>query len=352
MNTQIKKINDISKYELKRYFKHPVVIPTETVYGLAADIYNEEALKEIFRIKRRPCDNPLIVHVASIEMLMSVIDGEIPEIYKKLIDRFWPGPLTMIFKARKSISPIITAGLSTVAVRMPSNKIALEIIKNLGVPLAAPSANISGRPSTTTVNHVQEDFDGKVELIIDGGECLFGLESTVINCLEDKNLLLRPGSITVEDLEPYVSLEVQTRVLKDGVAGSPGMKYKHYSPTHPLILFKGKEADFEDYILNELEKRKGVFGCIVAADYFWNKLKEVMINSGNPIDSTKRVILLDFPTEKEKFAFSLFSAIRELDKYCKYIFVLSVDDERVGMAISDRLEKAADEIIYKMEDNQ
>ena len=231
-----------------------VGIPTETVYGLAADALNPEAVKKIFKAKGRPGDNPLIVHIcdfSDIEKLNLVT--KIPDTAKKLADAFWPGPLTMIMKKSDVIPNEVSAGLDTVAIRFPSHKTAHAIIRESGTVLAAPSANISGSPSPTTAQHVMNDMDGKIDAVLDGGASEVGLESTVITLAGDVPRVLRPGGITVEMLESVLGkVEVDDAVLHklaDNVkVASPGMKYKHYAPKADVTLLNGTFEQFKAYV--------------------------------------------------------------------------------------------------------
>ena len=211
-------------------------IPTETVYGLAADLYQEKAVEEIFRVKGRPSDNPLIAHVSSLAQAEALFEP-LPEIFYRLVDFFWPGPLTLIAKKRLSLPSFIAAGLSTIAVRMPSHVAARQIIEAVGSPLAAPSANISGRPSPTSVEDVLEDFLGLIPAIVDGGICSHGIESTVISLLDDKVTLLRPGAISREAIETATGIRVFDSP-REGPLLSPGMKYRHYAPKARVHLVR------------------------------------------------------------------------------------------------------------------
>ncbi|MDE6150151.1 MAG: threonylcarbamoyl-AMP synthase, partial [Ruminococcus sp.] len=210
-----------------------VGIPTETVYGLAANAFNEEAVKRIFIAKGRPSDNPLIVHISDFEMIKGLVK-EIPELAIRCAEKFWPGPLTMIMPKTDKIPMITSGGLDTVGIRMPSHKIATSIIDKCGFPLAAPSANLSGSPSPTTAKHVFDDMNGRIPCIIDGGFSAVGVESTVISFENNGIRLLRPGFVSVEDLKEitenvFIDEGVLHMLQKDAVAASPGMKYKHYS---------------------------------------------------------------------------------------------------------------------------
>ena len=220
-----------------------VAIPTETVYGLAASAYDEKAVRDIFAAKGRPQDNPLIVHIGDIEMLEELV-SDIPEEALICAKKFWPGPFTMVLKRSEKIPASVSAGLDTVAVRMPSNEVAAEIIRRSRLPLAAPSANLSGSPSPTTAEHVIADLDGKIDVVVVSNACAVGVESTVITLATEIPMLLRPGGVTLEQLKDVlgdvaVADEVLNPMKKDEKAESPGMKYKHYSPDSKckLLIF-------------------------------------------------------------------------------------------------------------------
>ena len=228
-----------------------VAMPTETVYGLAADALNGEAVAKIFKAKGRPMDNPLIVHISDIKQIDMLV-SEFPDKAKKLAEKFWPGPLTIVLPKSDIIPDEVSAGLSTVAIRFPSHPVAHELIAKSS-PIAAPSANLSGSPSPTTVRHVLADMDGRIDAIVDGGDCEVGVESTVITLAEDVPTLLRPGGVTLEQLRAEIGeVKVHPAVLKSlgkGMkASSPGMKYKHYSPKAEVILLRGSEQGFCEYI--------------------------------------------------------------------------------------------------------
>eukprot|EP00835_Amoeboradix_gromovi_P000952 NODE_36_length_31474_cov_0.342438.p8 type:complete len:362 gc:universal NODE_36_length_31474_cov_0.342438:30240-31325(+) len=244
MITKISLISDKGLMDLTKQYlfeKQLVAIPTETVYGLAAKL-EVEAISKIFEVKKRPMDNPLIVHIYDRTELTCLVT-EITETQTLLMDRFWPGPLTLLFNVKKAVPKIITAGLDTIAIRCPAHPVTREILKNCG-PLAAPSANLSGKPSPTTAQHVFTDLEGKIPLIIDGGPCSVGLESSVCNPLTDPPCLLRPGVITLSQLRQIKGMENCVSKFEGKMAMAPGMKYKHYEPTIPVILVV---ADFIDY---------------------------------------------------------------------------------------------------------
>lgn len=262
-----------------------VIIPTETVYGLAADATNEDAVNKIFFAKGRAQDNPLIVHVSDKEEIYLYTQDQ-PNYLEKLIDTFCPGPLTFVLKKDDQIPDIVTAGLNTVAIRIPNNDLTLELIRNTHLPLAAPSANASGRPSATTLEHALEDFRGSnlVSNWIDGGDCKVGIESTVIKCEEDKILILRPGSITNNDINSVVDIPIEYYKGKENA--SPGLKYKHYSPNVNIqlisdidgidpqkFLILDSQADTDHQILNQMNL------------YYWFRKAEIMQKDILIIDS-------------------------------------------------------------------
>lgn len=229
-----------------------VAIPTETVYGLGADGLNEAAVAKIFEAKGRPQDNPLILHVTGAEQIDLFCHNVPPEAYA-LAGAFWPGPLTIVLPARDCVPRRTTAGLSTVAVRCPDNSVTREIIRLAGVPIAAPSANLSGKPSTTTADHVLHDHDGRIDAIVDGGPCRVGVESTIVDLTEDRPRLLRPGGVTPEQLiavlgDLVIDKAVTAQIDKDAVVKAPGMKYRHYAPQCEVVIVSGSRERAAAYI--------------------------------------------------------------------------------------------------------
>ena len=229
-----------------------VAIPTETVYGLGANGLDENAVLKIFEAKGRPQDNPLILHVAEPKE-MERFCHDIPKAAYLLAEKFWPGPLTMVLPARDTVPKRTTAGLSTVAVRCPDSAVTRKIIALAGVPIAAPSANISGKPSTTTAQHVRHDHDGKIDAIVDGGPCRVGVESTIVDLTEDRPRLLRPGGVTPEQLlevlgDLVIDKAVTAQIDKDAVVKAPGMKYRHYAPAEPVVIVSGSREKAAEYI--------------------------------------------------------------------------------------------------------
>ena len=234
-----------------------VSIPTETVYGLGANAFMPEAVNNIFALKGRPSDNPLIVHIAELSEAKE-IGREIPEVFYTLAEKFWPGPLSMIVKKSSRIPENVSAGLDTIAIRMPDMDVTREFIKYAGCPVAAPSANISGTVSATSTEFVYDDFSGRIPYIIDGGVSDVGIESTVLDLTKEVPVILRPGGITKEDFESVgVEVVYHPSLLSGGDVkkpASPGMKYKHYSPSCPVILLSGNTGLAQDYILRNIKK--------------------------------------------------------------------------------------------------
>lgn len=307
-------------------------IPTETVYGLAADALNGEAVAKIFAAKGRPMDNPLIVHVAEFEDIERfALVREIPKAAKKLAKVFWPGPLTIIMKKGGVIPDEVSAGLDTVAIRLPSHPSARAIIKAADTPLAAPSANLSGSPSPTTAQHVMNDMDGKIDAVFDGGACGVGVESTVITLAQGTPRLLRPGKVTLEELREVLGeVELDSAVLnklKDGQkAASPGMKYKHYAPKANVILLKCTDDEFINYV-----NRCGGSGvAALCCDEDIEKLSVKYISLGKRNDY-------------EAHAQRLFDSLRRIDGYGNIVTVYTrlPSTDGVGLAVYNRLIRAA-----------
>lgn len=302
-----------------------VAIPTETVYGLAANALDEEAVKKIYIAKGRPSDNPLIVHISDMSELAPLVK-EIPEKVKKMAEKFWPGPLTMIMEKSGIIPHTTSGGLDTVAVRMPENEYAKAIINACGVPLAAPSANLSGSPSPTNAKYVYEDMNGRIPLIIDGGKSEIGVESTVITFVTDIPTVLRPGGVTVEEIRDLIGeVKVDSAVLnelKDGEkAASPGMKYKHYAPHADITILKGSLEKFIEYT-----NGKDFFALVFEGEekYFKNA-----VTYGKPSDGISE-------------ANRLFDALRELDeKGAVTVYARCPEITGVGLAVYNRLIRSA-----------
>ena len=307
-----------------------VAIPTETVYGLAANAFDPVACGNIFKAKGRPGDNPLIVHICNIDMLGDVV-SEFPEKAKILAEKFWPGPLTMIMKKSDKIPMVTSANLPTVAVRFPAHPAAQRIIRETGLPLAAPSANLSGSPSPTTFGHCVHDLMGRVDAIIDGGACSVGVESTIISFAEETPMLLRPGYVTLEQLRDAIGeVGLSKAVLEKLGDGervlSPGMKYKHYAPKARVSLVKGTSEKYIEYV-NEHSYEDGVFALCFDEDAPVLKVSTVCYGS-------------EYSDAQQ--AERLFDALRELDEVgAKRVYAHSPKTTGVGMAVYNRLVRAA-----------
>mgnify|MGYP003290170139 CR=1 FL=1 len=315
--------------ESSKFLKNGEVvgIPTETVYGLAANALDEDAVKKIFVAKGRPSDNPLIVHIAKLEDLEPLV-AEIPEKVKIMAEKFWPAALTMIMKKSDKISNVVSGNLDTVAIRMPKSDYARAIIEACGLPLAAPSANLSGSPSPTNAKYVFDDMNGRIPLIIDGGNCEIGVESTVITFAEDPPRLLRPGGVTLEEMTELIGeIVVDDAVLnklQDGaVASSPGMKYKHYAPTADITIIK---SDFETF-KNLCEKEDNITALCFDGEN--EKLNCPSVTYGDENDGYSQ-------------SARLFDALRELDEMgAKKVYARCPDTKGMGLAVYNRLIRAS-----------
>ena len=332
MHTCLKQAGAASVAEAARLLRagEVVGIPTETVYGLAANALSDEAVPKIFAAKGRPQDNPLISHIASLDMLPMVV-REVPGAAYRLAEAFWPGPLTLILPRSKTVADSVCAGLDTGSVGMPSHPVALAVIRAAGVPLAAPSANLSGSPSPTTAADVLADMEGKIPLILDGGACSVGVESTVISLAGAQPVLLRPGYITKEQLEDAMGCAVALsdavlHKLKDGEsAASPGMKYKHYAPKADVTILKGSFDAYKEYMKSHCAD--GVYALCFTGEE--PALPCPCVTYGRA----------DKPDEQ---AHALFSALRELDaRGAKTVFARCPAQEGVAMAVYNRLLRAA-----------
>ena len=307
-----------------------VAIPTETVYGLAANGLDEAAVAKIFIAKGRPQDNPLILHIADAAQ-MDALCHSIPESAYRLAAKFWPGPLTLVLPARDCVPKCTTGGLSTVAVRCPDNAITREIIRLAGVPVAAPSANISGKPSTTTAQHVLHDHDGRIEAIVDGGPCRVGVESTIVDLTEERPRLLRPGGITPEQLlevlgDLVVDKAVTAQIDKDAVVKAPGMKYRHYAPDCQVIIVSGSRDAAAKYIHAQFTEGDRVL-C------FEEELP--LYEACNPLAYGREA-------DVETLSAGLFSALRILDESgANRVFARCPVGGGVAYAVQNRLKKAA-----------
>ncbi len=308
-----------------------VAFPTETVYGLGADCFNIAGVLKIFKIKNRPPDNPLIVHICEQDQLFELVSQDI-KVAEKVIERFWPGPVTLIFRKSPRVPKEVTGGLETVAVRMPSHPVATLLIKLSGTPIAAPSANLSGRPSPTSAQHVIEDLYGMADVIIDAGETPLGLESTIIDFSRDRAVILRPGPATVEELRQVIpELEVPEFLSKTEEQParplSPGMTYRHYSPNKPLILVCN-EAKL-DKVLAEYADAP-----IICPEEYSNRFRN------------RKLIILGRLSEPYTIAQNLYATLRKIDTMpITAAIVLAMEPKGILFSVMNRLKKAASKII-------
>ena len=307
-----------------------VGMPTETVYGLAANALDGAAVAKIFKAKGRPQDNPLIVHIADKEQIHTLA-RTVPESAQKLAEAFWPGPLTIILPRADCIPHEVSAGLDTVGIRLPSHPIARALIREAGVPLAAPSANTSGRPSTTTSGHVMEDLNGKIPAIVEGGPCAVGVESTVVSLAGDKPRLLRPGGISLEQLESVLGTVEVDRALREKIGddvqvSAPGMKYRHYAPKAPVTVVCGEPERTAAYITRHAALDAGVI-CFSECAFQFTLRERRIIGSSDDVQTQARRV---------------FDALRSFDETnVTEIWAQCPDDTGLGLAVANRLKKAA-----------
>lgn len=310
-----------------------VIFPTETVYGLGANALDEDAATKIYQAKGRPSDNPLLVHIADKEDVYDLVEN-IDDRAKLLMDKFWPGPLTIVFKKKAIIPDRTSGGLDTVAIRMPSDQVARDLIRRAGVPIAAPSANISGRPSPTKPEHIIRDMDGRVDGILVGGPCNYGVESTIVDLSDDIAMVLRPGSVTLEMLREVlgqVDLDPSLKNKDDNVkAKAPGMKYKHYSPQAQVYIVKADDLEgFAERVdsLCEDNAKKGLKIGVMTMNYDQHSYQAKVFDLGGSY------------TEVAK---NLFDSLISLDRESIDIAYVPYFEERgIGVAIMNRLKKAA-----------
>lgn len=314
-----------------------VAFPTETVYGLGGDAMHPEASAKIYAAKGRPSDNPLIVHIADMDALEDIAQS-VPEAAVKLADHFWPGPLTMIFPKKEAVPKSTTGGLETVAVRMPSHPVARALIRESGVYIAAPSANTSGRPSPTKAEHVKEDLDGRIDMILDGGAVGIGLESTIVDLSTGVPTILRPGYITGEMLEDVLGeVQVDPAILSQKinpniVAKAPGMKYRHYAPKGQMTIIEGDTGKVVDEI-NRLVKEKTDEGCSVAV---------IATEETKDAYACANVRSVGSRATEGSIAAGLYDILREMDHIgAEYIYAESFEKDTLGKAIMNRMLKAA-----------
>ncbi|MCD8180867.1 MAG: threonylcarbamoyl-AMP synthase [Firmicutes bacterium] len=318
-----------------------VAFPTETVYGLGASALDAFAAKKIYAAKGRPSDNPLIVHICDKNQIEKIA-AEIPPSAKTVIDKFMPGPITVILKKKPCIPDDVTAGLDTAAIRFPSHETAQRLIRAAGVPIAAPSANLSGKPSPTKAKHVINDMTGRIDAVIDGGSCAVGVESTIIDFTGEKPVILRPGGVTYEDLKNAgIEAEIDKNILRsiaaDEAPKCPGMKYKHYAPNAEVTVVEGEITAVRRKIKELL---KGVNG----------KIAGVMTMDGADYDNA---VILSVGSGNKEYAQNLFAALREFDELgAEVVFAEFCDDGGYGLAVKNRLYKAAAQRVIHVGGNE
>ncbi len=306
-----------------------VAFPTETVYGLGANAFDAKAVRRIFRVKGRPSDNPLIVHIYSLEQLSGLVES-IPVMFWVLAGKFMPGPLTVVLRKSANVPRDVAAGLETVAIRIPDHPVALELLRQAGVPIVAPSANLSGKPSPTAAHHVKEDLEG-IPAILDGGPCRIGIESTVLDLTAKGPVILRPGGVTKEEIERVLRMRVRVARPTRARPPSPGMKYRHYSPKAEVVLFEGNPGKIfkaMKTMLHELDSKKVPTGVMV------EEKKRELFKSAEVFSLGKENV--------ESAARNIFDGFRTLDKKgVKVILCQGFPEEKLGHGLMNRLRKAA-----------
>ena len=333
MNTKLLTTEDIAEAAAILQRGGLVAIPTETVYGLAADAFNSQAVASIFAAKGRPQDNPLIVHISDLSQLADLAET-VPPAAMLLAERFWPGPLTMVLPRKASVSDTVTAGLDSVAIRFPAHPVARAVIAAAQTPLAAPSANLSGSPSPTTAQHVMNDLAGRIEAVLDGGESDVGLESTVLALTGEKPVLLRPGGVTYEQLtevlgEVIIDKAVRQQIDDTERVSSPGMKYRHYAPKAPVQAICGTGEVTAEYIRTVSQKTVGRV-CVICYDEAVGAFGEA------------ECIAYGSESDPAALAHNLFDALRRADEAnADRIFVQCPSDDGIGLAVANRIKKAA-----------
>jgi L-threonylcarbamoyladenylate synthase len=327
------RILDVTRADINEHLRECVAVlrngglvafPTETVYGLGADASNESAVTKVFKAKNRPADNPLIVHIAGIEQLESIARA-VPENARRLAERFWPGPLTLVVEHRGQFPDLVTAGLPTVAVRAPNHPVALSLIRTFDGGIVGPSANLSGKPSPTTAQHVYADLNGKVEIILDAGHTMIGVESTVVDVTDAQPTILRLGGLPKDEIERIIG-PLQTTSLIQKLNRSPGTRYRHYAPLADIELIKEGDQKMINHLIEQYRRKTQSLGCIV------HSLDIQGIDSSNV-----RVI------RREDYARKLFELLRGFDELgVDVILVECIPEVGIGEAVMDRLRKASE----------
>jgi L-threonylcarbamoyladenylate synthase len=318
-----------------------VAFPTETVYGLGADALNEDAVRKIFLAKERPADDPLIVHIAHAQQLTQLA-RQVPQRAWDLAEKFWPGPLTLVLPKTDRVPPVTTGGLDTVAVRAPAHPVAQKLLERSGVPIAAPSANRFGRPSPTTAQHVWEDLDGRIDLIVDGGPTPIGVESTVLDLTQEPPMVLRPGGVTLEELREVLGEVRLLNSAPEAAKRSPGTRYRHYAPRARVLLVEQGAAEAA---LKRLSGKR--VGVLVHRDL---TPRPPSRSGKGELPSPRRggaggeVIVIQMPQSLKAYARRLFAVLRELDAQGVDVIIVEKLEERgLGRAIMDRLRRASSE---------
>lgn len=316
-----------------------VAMPTETVYGLACNGLDQEAVEKVFIAKNRPMDNPLILHISEIQEIYPLIK-EIKKEDLQNLEKLWPGPLTVVLKKSDLIPDGVSAGLNTVAIRLPEKKLTRAFIKACGLPLAAPSANLSTKPSPTNAEDVYEDMKGRIDAIIDGGASSIGLESTVIDLSEDKATILRPGFYTKEILSkfwPDIDYDLALK-SSDQIPKSPGQKYKHYAPKAKVEVYVGSSENFRKKLDDILKNRD-------------NKIGLMIFDEDGQFDKADFIVKMGSIKNLNKMANIMFTALREMDhRKMDLVIVHGIEEKSFGLSIMNRLKKAASGNVYKMEE--
>ena len=331
-NQDLRYMNEIKEAALWIKSGDIVAFPTETVYGLGANALEDHAVAKIFEAKGRPSDNPLIVHIAKREQVEQLVTM-IPPMAHQLMDAFWPGPLTLVLPSKGKVSTLVSAGLSTIAIRMPDHPVALALIENAEVPIAAPSANRSGKPSPTQAIHVVHDLVGKIHGVLDGGPTGVGLESTVVDCTTDSPIILRPGGITKQQIENVVGKVIFDPALKDEreAPRSPGVKYTHYAPNAPLILVE--EFERINQLIQEEKFEGRRVGVLTTAENIKSYEHADIVLSCGERNNLKTV------------AQNLYDVLRKFDEHkVDIIYSETFPSEGVGQAIMNRLKKASSKL--------
>lgn len=336
MVTELLEVNAASIEKAARLIRAGELVgfPTETVYGLGANALDADAVPRIFAAKGRPADNPLIVHVSCVEEIPPLV-ARIPEAAKRLMDAFWPGPMTLILPKAACIPDCVSAGLDTVGIRLPASEAARALIAAAGCPIAAPSANRSGRPSPTTAQHVFEDMDGRIPLILDGGPCQVGVESSVIDATGDVPIILRPGGVTPEMVEAAaggvrVDEHVMRPLAEGDVARSPGMKYKHYAPQAKTVIFSGARERVIAAICARYDAAAQAGECVAILGFDEHDF------------GARTRISLGSETQPQDAAARLFAALRELDARGETLALCeAVPTAGIGLAVMNRMGRAA-----------